>query len=971
MKYFFTIVATIFITTNCSQEELVQQDSKQSVNQFIATIESGSRSVVSDAGLFSWTLGDAISVWDGSDNEFKTITYSGSGNSFNSTEEINPQDYAIYPAANHVYNNGGLFVYMPDTYGDVETEYKPDTHAPMLALINQTNTSNLSFNHLGGVMRFLVKNVPVGANGFKLSANGKKLHGTFNVDQTSSEPFIKTGDEASYSIVSILFKPLTTPQDMVFYVPVPVGTYPLKSITIQVGSNSFSYSCSNGENEIKRRSLLLMPTLEVTENNGSYKLAKEGGANSTSVALENTSQDFAINENTENVVVEVPSESDVTAVLNLHYTPKDDGTSDLTISDGKTGASADSKAQVVVTTPAGSKVDELNIDAPTLTVNLASGEYTTVKAKTATETLIINSGVIINTLEHLGGKVIAKVGAKIGNTTYDVETTLYGETSETEISTKEQLLAAFSTGGTYRLTSSFTPDVALTVAEDVALDLNGFALTLLNDNTITISSDKTLTLINNGGDDGKITGNGDILTASANANIYIGKNVKLESSANCCIFVPKGAENVNIETAGNLYTERGDYATLYVNGDVKSGTIGIMGGSIKHGSNTAVYAAGKVDLTIDGNAVIEGTTTGVEIRAGHLIVNNGEIKGNGNPFSADSNGNGSTSTGAAVAVCQHTTNEPLYATINGGTFTGVRALYEEDLEDESDTDKIAMKVNGGTFNGEVKSENCQNFIYGGTYTDPSAFSYLAADSDIKLGANIVLAEAVEVASGQNITLDLNGYSISQKKAQTAAYAMILNKGALTIKDSSSEGTGKISYADITEYSADINYASNTIRNEGTLTLKSGTVENISDDNVMSYGFPHAIDVYQGSTTNIEGGTVKSENYDCIRMFCNSTTKATTVNISGGKIINRVTFQNPSSNQAGYGVLNITGGTFTASVNANVRLLNFSSNMTQMKAEISGGTFDKGVKTQNYASGTSVSLADWLSIKNNVSIIEVQ
>ncbi len=134
---------------------------------------------------------------------------------------------------------------------------------------------------------------------------------------------------------------------------------------------------------------------------------------------------------------------------------------------------------------------------------------------------------------------------------------------------------------------------------------------------------------------------------------------------------------------------------------------------------------------------------------------------------------------------------------------------------------------------------------------------------------------------------------------------------------------------------------------------------------MNNGYPHTIDVYQGSTTNIKGGTVKSANYDCIRMFCNSTTQATTVNISGGNIINRVTFQNPSSNQAGYGVLNITGGTFTSTTGkVNVRLLNFSTDVSNMKAEVSGGTFDQGVGISNYCNNWS-SNWDWLTIENDV------
>lgn len=239
----------------------------------------------------------------------------------------------------------------------------------------------------------------------------------------------------------------------------------------------------------------------------------------------------------------------------------------------------------------------------------------------------------------------------------------------------------------------------------------------------------------------------------------------------------------------------------------------------------------------------------------------------------------------------------------------------------------------------------------------------AHGKNVILNNDIALTLGITIPAEVEITFDLNGKTLSQEKAQMTTYAMIINKGTLIIKDTATGG--KITYKDITVYTANVDYASNTIRNEGTLTLESGIIENISGDDVMDHGYPHAIDVYQGSTTNINGGTVKSANYDCIRMFCNSTTLPTTVNISGGNIINRVTFQNPSSNQAGYGVLNITGGEFTTTdnINANVRLLNFSSDASNMKAKISGGTFDKGVKTQNLGSGKPT-LTDWLTIEND-------
>lgn len=231
---------------------------------------------------------------------------------------------------------------------------------------------------------------------------------------------------------------------------------------------------------------------------------------------------------------------------------------------------------------------------------------------------------------------------------------------------------------------------------------------------------------------------------------------------------------------------------------------------------------------------------------------------------------------------------------------------------------------------------------------------LAADYDcIMLGNSMVLNESIVIPADKTVTIDLAGHVMRQTKGDiAAAYAMIDNKGNLTIKDS--VGAGKISFADTTPYTGNIGWASNTIRNTGVLTVVSGTIENVTAAEVMNFSYPHAIDCYQGSVTNITGGTVKSANYDSIRMFCNSTTEPTTVNISGGTIINRVSFQAPTSNKADNGVLNITGGNFitTDGVSANVRLLAFSTDLSAMKANISGGTFDKGVGVSNY-SGAAV------------------
>ena len=466
------------------------------------------------------------------------------------------------------------------------------------------------------------------------------------------------------------------------------------------------------------------------------------------------------------------------------------------------------------------------------------------------------------------------------------------------------------------------------------------------------------------------------ITSSDKGEVYIGlfgvtANNKIENFT---------IENVNISSEGQIVATAVAYP-YYT--DVKNitvqGNVNIKGGNYTAGVIAYTrYCVNASNLSIVGNS---GSSIIGAITVGGVIPDiqmNGGIVANYSNFAASGlTISGTNAVGGISGIISGQTldgasvkNVTLECTgkqvgIISGSMGSSSILKNLTIENVTGTNVVI----GGNYDTaqpiEAKISNQYYFLFS------EALKNVKNGETITLLSNITLEEGLTISKEQNLTIDLNGKTISQEFAQTAAYAMITNKGTLTIMDSSNDKTGKISYADVKVYSKDNNYASNTIHNEGTLTLKSGTIENVSSDNVMNFGYPHAIDAYQGSITNIEGGTVKSANYDCIRMFCNSTTLATTVNISGGKIINRVSFQNPSSNAAGYGVLNITGGVFTTTdnVNANVRLLNFSTDITKMTAKISGGTFDKGVKTQNY-SGTSVALTDWLTIEN-VTITEIK
>ena len=94
---------------------------------------------------------------------------------------------------------------------------------------------------------------------------------------------------------------------------------------------------------------------------------------------------------------------------------------------------------------------------------------------------------------------------------------------------------------------------------------------------------------------------------------------------------------------------------------------------------------------------------------------------------------------------------------------------------------------------------------------------LNAGGEIVLQADVALTAGLTVAAGKEVVLDLNGYSISQNKAQTEGHQMILNDGTLTIRDSSTAKTGKISYTDSGNGGE---YISDTIYNRALWSLRA-------------------------------------------------------------------------------------------------------------------------------------------------------
>ncbi len=101
-----------------------------------------------------------------------------------------------------------------------------------------------------------------------------------------------------------------------------------------------------------------------------------------------------------------------------------------------------------------------------------------------------------------------------------------------------------------------------------------------------------------------------------------------------------------------------------------------------------------------------------------------------------------------------------------------------------------------------------------TYLTISTSGGSLSSGTYQLTADVTIKSMLQVGSGEEVTIDLNGYEISFSGSQ----AILINGGTLTLKDSSSEGTGSVINTSTSSSSYGIKFS-----NGGTLYMEGGTV----------------------------------------------------------------------------------------------------------------------------------------------------
>ena len=396
---------------------------------------------------------------------------------------------------------------------------------------------------------------------------------------------------------------------------------------------------------------------------------------------------------------------------------------------------------------------------------------------------------------------------------------------------------------------------------------------------------------------------------------------------------------------GNIKIEGGEIISEDTAVSTGAGNVTITNGTIK-GVNFGLNVQ-NVKLNIEGGN-IEADIDGIRIKSTEMIVTGGKIIGNNSSI---------------YAVDVNEENKS-YVTIKGGEYF-IPAISETSIIRGGNNNVV---ISDGTFYNKKPSVTYIAPGYRILSDDESETGlYRVANHDIEVvdakegaqryysslrtamsnGKNIKLlgnvTESVTIVKGEEITLDLNGYTLTGIKDIDGSMKNILtNNGTLTIIDSSESKTGTIMggsdngdgitgqggiplvnngtcviEAGNIKRGDDNTFGNYTIRNNGNLTINGGNITNNSNENPLlinsdSVGFSSTLIINGGNISQpngiavknefgfakINGGTISSDTSYALQCWADA-------EISAGNIIGSVVVFTRNNTKA---ELNITGGT---------------------------------------------------------------
>ena len=425
--------------------------------------------------------------------------------------------------------------------------------------------------------------------------------------------------------------------------------------------------------------------------------------------------------------------------------------------------------------------------------------------------------------------------------------------------TLQAAIDAAQDGETVTLLTDATEDATIAAGKNITLDLGGKTLTNTNAGkaTLTIAKGATATVKN-----GSIVGGTGYYTIDSYGTATLEDVTATAGNTDASM----------IRNDGTLTIESGSYSGgLNVVKSEEDSTLNINGGRFElsyatSGYTGVVFAYG--NTTITGGEFIQSlTTTG---RWNHpQVIATGMVEGH-----------------------------PSFTKITGGTFTNKYSDGSNIFRGVGKGTSDNFEVSGGTFNKSVPSSYFADGLTcaknaDGTYGIATAIAQIGTDRYTSLKAAISAAkkgktiqllndttENITINASKQITLDLNGHTLNGGTG--TAKAAILNKGNVTITDTSANKTGTIKRDD-QGIEGETSYY--VIKNIGTMVIDQANVANnsgykkanSSGSMVGSSLICNGDDDPQASLT-INGGTFNQPNFLVVKNGTNGT-----LTVNGGTL----------------------------------------------------------------------------------------
>lgn len=264
-KSFLFVFASMLAFAACSVNEIESDDSIQDEGHLVTLTASINTKVAVVDHKYNWQSGDVIAVFQ-EDGSATPITFTASSSATSSTftaiTDKTIGKYAFYP---YEPANAASFEWVEDSGDDIMSiklsggyTYSENTlNIPMLGTISG---SSITFNAIGGVIRFTVNNIPATAESFWFTATNKNIAGDFLIDASATTPTVNMTPGHATNSIYVAFTPGSA-SSLTFSIPVPVGTIDGFTMELLDGELDVVYSVTSTANiSVERNQVITAPT---------------------------------------------------------------------------------------------------------------------------------------------------------------------------------------------------------------------------------------------------------------------------------------------------------------------------------------------------------------------------------------------------------------------------------------------------------------------------------------------------------------------------------------------------------------------------------------------------------------------------------------------------------------------------------------------------------------------------------------